>query len=150
MKCPRCGGERLLAAPRDVRLRVGDDEFAATVRSAQLCEDCGAILTPAAARLRFERAVAVRLAQSGARSPEAFKLMRRAAGLKSVELARLFSVEPETVSRWESGARPLDLKAAALLGSIVLEAAKGQTATRQRLEAMQQLRAPRRWQQLVV
>lgn len=87
----------------------------------------------------FELAVAEKLAGLGIRTGEAFKFMRKALGLRAVDLAELLDVAAETVSRWETG-EP-EARAFALLGSIVAERLRGQEETVDRLRA---LRSPRK------
>ena len=107
MKCTNCGSERVIKAPIEVTRHFGTESFIGEIRGARRCEACGATFTPAQALGKLERAIATKLAESGAHSPEAVKFMRKMAGLKSNALASLLGVKPETVSRWESGAPPL-------------------------------------------
>ena len=46
---------------------------------------------------------AASIVRRGIRTGSEFKLVRKVAGFKATEIATLFSVTPETVSRWESG-----------------------------------------------
>ena len=136
MKCSSCGSDQVVKAPVEVTRHFDDFTFVGEIPGRR-CEACSETFTPALALEKFEQAIAGELATQGAHSPKAFKFMRKIAGFKSVELATLLGVEPETVSRWESGARPLDIKAAVVLGSLVLDALRGQSSTHERLEAMQ-------------
>ncbi len=119
MKCTNCGSERVAKATIDETRRFGDCTFVGAVHGRR-CEACGETFIPAAALVKLEQKMAAELVRLGAHSSEAFKFMRKIAGLKSNELAGLLGVKPETVSRWESGADPLDPKAVALVGALVL------------------------------
>jgi putative zinc finger/helix-turn-helix YgiT family protein len=136
VKCTSCDSDKVVKATLEETRRFGDYAFVATI-AGRRCEACGETFAPAPALERLERKIAAELARGGAHSPEAFKFMRKIAELRSNELAGLLGVEPETVSRWESGANPLDPKAVAVLGALVLDALAGQATTRQRLEAIQ-------------
>jgi len=58
-------------------------------------------------------------------------------GLRGTDLAALLDVAGETVSRWETGALPVERRALALLAAIVMEAVAGGTATLDRLRTLQ-------------
>jgi DNA-binding transcriptional regulator YiaG len=77
----------------------------------------------------FELDVAGELARHGEASSEAFGFMRRAMGVRAVDLAKLLDVTPETVSRWEHGRQPIDRGAAALLLAMVVDRVEGRTTT---------------------
>lgn len=76
------------------------------------------------------------LLDAGSTDPKAVTWLRKAAGLRGNELAALLAVAPETVSRWEHGARTIDRAALAILGSLALDALDGVTTTRDRLRAL--------------
>ena len=80
-------------------------------------------------------------ARAGESSGEVMRFMRKAAGLRALELAELLGVTPETVSRWETGKQPLEHRAMAILGSIVVERYEGRNST---LENLKALRNPRK------
>jgi len=92
-------------------------------------------LFPADVALQFERVAARRLAELGVHSAEAFKFMRKALGLRASDLGALLDVAAETVSRWETGEREVDRKAAALVQAMVIEAGEGKSDMRRRLES---------------
>ena len=139
-RCTRCKGERFERVERKLVRTVGDQVFSAPIPAAR-CVDCGEGYIDAKDGMRFEAAIAVELARRGADSGEAFRYMRRHLGLRGGDLAGLLSVAPETVSRWETGQRPVDPAAARLLGVLVIEQAAGRAETLERLRA---LRRPRR------
>jgi len=69
-------------------------------------------------------------------SGEAFRFMRKAAGLRAKELAELLDVTPETISRWEKEHRQPDRKAMMVLGDLVLDRLKGEETALDRLRAL--------------
>ena len=75
------------------------------------------------------------LAESPESSGEAFRFMRKVAGLRAIDVAELFAVTPETVSRWETDKHPIDRGALVLLGLIVKERAEGTSLTLDALRA---------------
>ena len=143
MKCVNCRGVKFEAVERKVTRTVGDQVFSATV-PAERCRACGEGYVRAADGIRFEAAIAIELARRGTTGGEAFRYMRRHLQLSGGDLARLLSVAPETVSRWEMGRRPTDAAAARLLGVLVLEHAAGRNETLQRLQGLSRsLRPPK-------
>ena len=93
--------------------------------------------------LAFERALVAELAR-GEVGPQAFRFLRRAAGLQGSRLAELLDVTPGTVSRWENGRKPLERRAVALVAALALEAQGDRAATRDLLERLATRRKPRK------
>jgi putative zinc finger/helix-turn-helix YgiT family protein len=135
------------AACQDGTLKRGSTELRRTVDGiifesklpAAVCRACREAFVDAPALERFELVIAAELARMGHCNPIAFRFVRKALGLSGVELAELLGVKPETISRWENGARELDRGAFALVGGLVTDRIEGRDETRARLEA---LRAP--------
>ena len=136
MKCFKCKVGKLAPVEAPHRMDVAGHTFTGKV-AALKCGKCGEVALDGVALERFEMLAARRLADAGAATAEAFKFMRKAAGLRGTELAALLDVAGETVSRWETGALPVERRAVALLGAIVVEAADGGAATITRLRALQ-------------
>ena len=82
------------------------------------CESCGELLFDADEVRRQESALASALVQRGIRTGREFKLVRKLAGLRAVELAGLLDVRPETVSRWERDEVAIPRSAAFVLGEL--------------------------------
>jgi len=136
MKCGKCGAE----APSGqvpARIKVAGHTFTGEVAGAR-CGACGEEYYDGPAFERFELTVAVMLSTSDEPSGESFKFMRKVAGLRAAELAGLLDVAAETVSRWETGALPVERRALALLAAILADALAGSDATLERLRAMRQ------------
>jgi DNA-binding transcriptional regulator YiaG len=133
MRCVTCKNET--AEPADVELRreVGSHVFTATVRGFA-CRSCGETFAEGADGERFDYAVARELAKA-APSGEAFRFMRKLAGLRAADLGALLGVTNDTISRWETDKSPIDRGAFALLGLIVHDQEAGSTATLDALKA---------------
>lgn len=142
-KCVNCAGTAFRDAKRRLARTVDGREFEAEVPARQ-CKACGAMYIDAGDGERFELAVAGRLAEMGAASAEAFRFMRKAIGMQAGELAALFGIARETISRWETGKREVDRGAAIALGSLVLDKLRGLDTTIKRLRALQ--KPPRKTQ----
>ena len=56
---------------------------------------------------RMEAEEAAAIVKRGIRSGQEFRCVRKVAGFRANEIATMFDVTPETVSRWESGKQPL-------------------------------------------
>jgi DNA-binding transcriptional regulator YiaG len=67
---------------------------------------------------RQGQALVEALVERGVRKGNEFALVRKAAGLRSVEVAELFGVRPETVSRWEHGDAEIPRTAAFAIGQL--------------------------------
>ena len=105
---------------------------------AYVCERCDEAVFDYDALHAFNLAIAGKLAELGASSNDAFKLMRTAIGMRAADLAALLDVAPETISRWETGQRSVDRGALMVLGAIVLDQIEGKTRTLDRLRAFRE------------
>jgi DNA-binding transcriptional regulator YiaG len=132
-RCVECGKAGLKRALVRHGMSIGRYSVTGEL-AAQKCPRCGAVYFPAGVVRRFEQVAAQRLAELGAHSAEVFKFMRKALGLRAADLGALLDVAAETVSRWETGEREVDRKAAALVQAMVIEAGEGKGDTRRRLE----------------
>lgn len=133
--CAVCRGPLEPALVEDT-IKVDGHTFAAQL-PAQRCTKCSETYLTADAVGQFELAVALRLADAGAGSGDGFRFMRKALGLKSVELAGLLDVAAETMSRWESGKLTVPRSSAALLTAMVHDTVDGKTTTRDQLSRLQ-------------
>jgi YgiT-type zinc finger domain-containing protein len=136
-KCPSCGG-RLLKTRTEEVVEVAKRRFVAKL-PAQACRACGTTEVDVKALERLELEVACELARRGPACGETFRYLRKALGMRALDLAELLDLTAETVSRWENDQRAVDGPAWIALGSMVLEKAQQSTSTLERLRA---LRAP--------
>jgi putative zinc finger/helix-turn-helix YgiT family protein len=95
------------------------------------CRSCSETLFDEAEVERQERAVADAIVERGIRTGPEFKLVRKLAGFRANEVAEMFGVRPETVSRWERDEVELPRTAAYALGELY----EHPKVTRQKLEA---------------
>jgi putative zinc finger/helix-turn-helix YgiT family protein len=133
--CPTCGAERIEQGKTEHAVTVGAQKFVGKL-PAEVCGACGESLVMSRALGAFERAVACHLAEHGPATGETFRYMRKAFGMPAKEVAEWLGTVPETISRWETGARDVDLWAWLTLGAIVLDAASGNQRTRERLQQL--------------
>src|SRR5580658_3594889 len=131
--CPKCGA-RISASVRQLSQRVGGREFRLSVPFGA-CKACGTGYLDAAALEWGELQIACQVAMDGPADGRTLRVLRKALGLLATQLADLLSVTAETISRWETGQRPVDRSAWFVTGSMVLERAKWPTRTLARLKA---------------
>jgi putative zinc finger/helix-turn-helix YgiT family protein len=139
-RCVQCGGKKLHDGVTTHKFTVDGVKYVVDGVPAEICDSCGESYVTHDDLGRAELTIAAEIARRGARSGESFRFMRKALGLKSGELAELFDLQPETVSRWEKGSQKLDPRAFALLGSVVADRLAGREELA--LERLRALRAP--------
>lgn len=122
MKCPTCGKGVMCEGETVLTTTVSGMRFDDTV-AAKVCfaDACGEAIVDCEVLVRSELWVASELSRHGVRTGEAFKFMRKALGLRGTDLADLFDVTSDTVSRWERGATGLDVLPFVMLGILVEE-----------------------------
>jgi putative zinc finger/helix-turn-helix YgiT family protein len=140
MKCERCKTGKLEKTVARATVEVARHVFTAKVPALK-CRECGEVYFDGRSLERFELRAAVELARAGEATGEVMRFMRKAVGLKAQELAELLAVTPETVSRWETGKQPVEHRAMAVVGALVVERFEGRTSTYDNLKA---LKSPRK------
>lgn len=140
-KCASCGSRELEATTERQIITGAGRKFTATLPAVR-CKTCGETYTEAAAHTAVERRAAALVARSGEVTGETFRFLRHALGLRAIDVASMFAVAPETVSRWETGSREVDRLAWTTLATMAIDRAAGEvhTTTEVVLEAV---RAPR-------
>jgi putative zinc finger/helix-turn-helix YgiT family protein len=133
--CSSCGADTFRRGKERHEREVSGLTFTAEL-PAETCTACGVSRFRPEVLSRWDLAVAGELARLGHRSHSALRFMRQALDLKSMDLARLFEVRAETVSRWEAGALPVEARAFVLLGSLVHDALEGRDTTLRLLRAL--------------
>ena len=133
-RCYSCKGQ-LRAASSEIERTLAGRTFKASIPAIK-CTKCGEETYAGADLANIDLAIAGELASHGVATPEAFSFMRRALGMRALELARLLDVAPETVSRWEHGKLPLERGPVALLSAMVLDRIEGRNTTLDRLRAL--------------
>ncbi len=140
-KCHKCKGSNLQPGmiSHSLKFSLDGDKtilFKTEDLPALVCADCGESTVSYETMKSFELAVAKHLAGLGHPMGSAFRYMRKALGMPAARLSELLGVTPETMSRWETGDRPVSVQAFALLGSLVSDACAKRTETHDRLAAM--------------
>jgi DNA-binding transcriptional regulator YiaG len=130
MRCPTCNKDNTLRPWEGLTTVMGVE----IEGRGQRCRSCGEILIELTERGRQERLAAERLVARGIRSGVEFKFVRKLAGLRANEVADMFGVRKETVSRRERGEVEIPRTAAYALGELFAHP----KLTRQRLEAFAQ------------
>lgn len=138
--CSRCQKDRVVPMTLDDNMDVCGHTFTAQL-PAERCGACGQVVIHGQEVRKFERRVAVEIAKAGLRTAEAFKFLRRAAGLSAEDLGSLLDVSPDFIGYWESGAWPVDPRASSVLISLVLGHFDGQHSS---LDCLRVLREPRK------
>jgi putative zinc finger/helix-turn-helix YgiT family protein len=133
-RCTNCGKMAILAGPQPVTREVGERTFEGVVKGWH-CSACGERHYDGEELGAFEAAAAEWLAEHGVRTPEELKFMRKAVGIRAVDLAEWLKVTPETISHWETGKHPPDVATRSTIASIVLDTLRGASATLDRLRA---------------
>jgi hypothetical protein len=139
-RCGVCGRSALESTISPQSWTVGDRTFFAKLRVSS-CKSCGQVFGLIEGRIELGLRAAGEFVRAGDFTGDAMKHMRRVLGLKAAEWARVIGVTPDTISRWETGKRPLPRSAAFVLGSLVMDQLEGRGNTLQYLKA---LRAPRK------
>lgn len=124
--CVSCGEKKLQRGDVALVRSLDGREFSATV-TGLVCQGCGESITDLRDGERFDLAVAEVLSEA-APSAESFRFLRRVAGLRAQDVARLLGLTGDTISRWENGKYPIDRAAFFVLGQIVREQRRGSTA----------------------
>jgi len=143
-RCVMCRSRDLKRGTTELRITVDQVVFGGKL-PASVCKSCGEAYVEGEAQRHFELQAASQLAQMGRPTAAAFRFMRKALGLRGIELAELLGVERGTLSRWENGALRVDRGAFIVLGGIVIERLSGRTDTMGRLRALRHpVKAPRK------
>ena len=139
-RCAICKQGRLKKGKEPASVSVAGHAFTAQV-PALLCVRCGEVFFDGPSLGRLELRAAEELAKAGKASGEVLRFMRKALGLRAVDLAELLDVTAETLSRWETGKLNIERRAMALLAALVRERVEGHTTT---LESLEALKAPKK------
>jgi DNA-binding transcriptional regulator YiaG len=148
-KCAECKSTKLRKGVISEKLPVSINHGKEVVFTAELpaviCGDCNANYISHEDLARLELGAAQWLTQHGIRDAKAIRFIRKAVGMRAVDLAELLDVTPETVSHWENGHTPIDVGSFTVLVDLVADALAGQTTTLERLKSLREpVKAPKR------
>lgn len=125
-RCVTCGDNSMCEGEVSLTREIGEHVFSATV-TGLVCTTCGESIADIQAGERFDLAVAEILSETSP-TGDAFRFLRKVAGLRARDLARMLGVTGDTISRWENGKHPVDRAAFFVLGKIAREKRAGSTA----------------------
>jgi putative zinc finger/helix-turn-helix YgiT family protein len=132
-RCVKCGSDQIGESTAPDTFSIAGQTFTADVPALR-CAACDAVVFDVPALKEFERAAARELARHGPAVGETFRFMRKALGMRGVDMAELLDVPPETLSRWETGKLAMARTAWLTLSSLVLDF----DGTQERLRAMRE------------
>jgi len=141
-RCVKCKGQ-LKSVQAEDAIPVGEHEVTVTM-PAKRCGACGEIYFEGKDLERAELAVASQLLNLGVATGAAFRFMRKALGLRAVDLAKLLDVDAVTISRWENDKVPVDRATLATLAAAASEKLDGRDATLARLRRLHEGKRPAR------
>jgi putative zinc finger/helix-turn-helix YgiT family protein len=133
---PSCGDRRLKPGEQRVERAVGPLEFEGLVQG-WACDGCGEVFYDGADLEEFERQIARWIARHGFTSGEEIRFMRKVAGIRAVDLAKLLGVSAETVSHWETGKHEADRAARSTIAALALEALDDEVSVAELLRALE-------------
>ena len=134
--CPTCREGDIYRRKTVVRFDVGAVTFESE-SVARSCDNCNESLVAGDELRGVELRAAAKLAAAGVSSAKTLQFCRKTLGLQSAQLARMLGIEPETLSRWERGKRPIPLGAMAIVHALVSKAATGKSNISECLDALQ-------------
>lgn len=142
MKCSECRGTKFEKAKHEQKYVV--DSIVFRIQSkADRCVKCGTMLVESKAMGVGELLAAGWLAENNIVSGASFRFMRKALMFRANELADLFGVAAESISRWENGRLDVDRRVWFLLAEIVLDRIEDQAGKRtSTLERLRSLKRP--------
>jgi DNA-binding transcriptional regulator YiaG len=143
--CDRCQREKVIDVLIDDSMDVCGHTFTTQVPATR-CLACQQVVIQGEHVRSFERRVAAEIAKAGLRTGDAFRFLRTTLGLTDKGFAELIDVPAEYVGYWESEKWPVDPRALAVLGGLVLAKFEGKHAA---LDSLAVLRAPRKLAQKV-
>ena len=123
MKCVQCGHDGLKETTKVHEIHIGDAVVRGTV-PAETCPKCKEVYVTGDALERLELQVAASVVRSGVVNGATFRFMRKALGLQAKDMLEVIGTPPETVSRWETGARDVDRFAWITLAMMVIDTTK--------------------------
>ena len=145
-RCAACGSEGFRETTEAVDVVVPTDSGPFRVRvsgvNAVKCGRCGESFLSGPDLGRAELLAGAEAIARGLRDGATLKFVRKALGLRAVELGELLDVSAETVSRWENGHRAAERSVWNTLADLVADRLGGRTTTVERLRVPARPRVP--------
>ncbi len=146
-RCAVCRSDDLRETRETVDVSVPTDAGPFRVRvsgvSTAKCGSCGESFLSGPDLGRAELLAGAEAIARGLRDGATLKFVRKALGLRAVDLGELLDVSAETVSRWENGHRSAERSVWNTLADLVRDKLGGSTITLERLKALAKPRIPR-------
>lgn len=146
-RCAACQSAEVRETEETVDVRVPTASGAFVVRvsgvSAVKCGACGESFLNGPDLGRAELLASAEAISRGLHDGPTLKFVRKALGLRAVELGELLDVSTETVSRWENGHRAAERSVWNTLADLVADRLAGTTTTLERLQALAEPRLPK-------
>lgn len=124
--CASCGADKVRKGNVSLSREVGDRVFSTTIPGL-VCDACDESVADLRDGERFDLAVADLLSEATP-TGDSFRFLRKVAGMRAKDLARMLGVTGDTISRWENGKHAIDRAAFFVLGMVVREKREGRTA----------------------
>lgn len=122
LKCMECRVGWLKSSRQTVKYsQCGLSTISLAKIEVRTCTSCGEreLVLPRIEELH--RVIAETVAKKAARlTPEEFRFLRKYLGFSGVDFARYIDVQPETLSRWETGKQPINMTAEWLVRHMAL------------------------------
>jgi DNA-binding transcriptional regulator YiaG len=135
MKCVSCEDDGPMVATSEAHeVRIGDRVIQGVVPGIK-CPKCGEIYVEGASIERLQLEVADAVIRAGLVDGATFRYLRHALGLQAKDLAPLLGTTPETLSRWENGARDVDRAAWLTVALMVADQRDGRDRARDIVKA---------------
>lgn len=119
--CLDCGSEMTIATEDHAYVEAGLSAVTLLGVEVRLCPQCGEteLVLPALESIHRQIMSAL-VSKEGRLAPEEMRFLRRYAGYSGADMARRVGVAPETLSRWEHGARDVGVGSDRFLRVIVM------------------------------
>lgn len=140
MTCTKCGSAMKFSARTD-EVPVAGVTFSVSWE-VWVCPKDGTWIVPPETHAEFDRKALRTIASQGPATGTTLRYLRGALKMKGAELAALIKVQPETLSRWETGAQPVNPLAWVTVASMALDHLDGRATTTKQLRAATSGEAP--------
>lgn len=138
MPCTKCQTAMRLVT-REKRIPVAGVEFLVTMPVWE-CPMDESWIVPVAVHQEFDRQALRTIATQGPATGLTLKFLRGSLKMKATELAELVDTAPETLSRWETGAKPVNPLVWVAVAAMALDKLDGRATTQKQLRAAREPR----------
>jgi putative zinc finger/helix-turn-helix YgiT family protein len=122
-RCTKCGKSELVKGLQPIEVGVGATVFEDETPGWR-CRSCGEVYYQGNALARSEWLAATWLVAKGFETGAELRFLRKVAGLRATDLAKLLGVSAETVSHWETGKHPIDVATRNAVADLAIDAAQ--------------------------